>query len=97
MYSACWKKLYNSLRGNYWALFCRGGGGCPIIGDNVIIFSGAKVIGNVRVSNNVIIGANAVVTRDVTNNAVVVGSPTQIINNNSDECIAEEWKCFFGL
>lgn len=55
--------------------------GCPIIGDNVYIGSGAKLIGKVRIGNNVAIGANCVVTRDVPDNAVVVGIPCKVISD----------------
>lgn len=53
--------------------------GCPIIGDNVTIYSGAKIIGNVIVGDNVIVGANAVVTKNVPCNAVVAGVPAKVI------------------
>lgn len=54
--------------------------GYPTIGDNVYIGPGAKVIGNVRVGDNVAIGANCVVTRDAPDNAVVVGVPGEVIS-----------------
>lgn len=50
----------------------------PVIGDNVSIFAGAKVIGNIRIGNNVKIGANAVVIRDVPDNSLAVGVPAVI-------------------
>lgn len=50
-----------------------------VIGDNVRVSCGAKVIGGVRVGNNVIIGANAVVCKDVPDNCVVAGVPAKII------------------
>lgn len=56
--------------------------GCPRIGDNVYIGPGAKIIGAVNVGNNVAIGANCVVTKDVPDNAVVVGIPGKIISFN---------------
>lgn len=62
-----------------------GKSGCyevPIIGDNVQISSGAKILGPVRIGSNVIIGANAVVTKDVPDNCVVVGAPARIIRAN---------------
>ncbi len=40
-------------------------GQAPIIGDNVFIATGAKVIGNIRIADNVAIGANAVVVNDI--------------------------------
>ena len=54
--------------------------GIPVIGDNVYIGPGAKVIGNIRIGNNVAIGANSVVTKDVPNNGVVVGIPGKVIS-----------------
>lgn len=53
----------------------------PIIGDNVVICSGAKVIGGIHVGNNVVIGANAVVCKDVPDNVVVAGVPAKIIKH----------------
>lgn len=55
-------------------------GGYPILGDNVMVSTGAKIIGKVRIGNNVIIGANAVVTKDIPDNAIVVGVPAKILN-----------------
>ena len=54
--------------------------GYPVIGDNVYIGPGAKIVGAVTVGNNVAIGANCVVTKDVPDNAVVVGVPGQVIS-----------------
>lgn len=55
-------------------------GGVPRIGNNVVLFAGAKVIGNVEIGDNVVVGANAVVTKDVPANAVVAGAPARIIS-----------------
>ena len=54
--------------------------GFPILGDNIYIGPGAKVIGAVRIGNNVAIGANCVVTKDIPDNSVVVGVPGRIIS-----------------
>ena len=54
--------------------------GYPIVGDGVYIGPGAKLVGAVRVGNNVAIGANCVVTKDVPDNAVVVGVPGRVIS-----------------
>jgi serine O-acetyltransferase len=51
----------------------------PVIGDNVFIGAGAKVIGNVKVGSDVKIGANAVVTRDVPDGATAVGVPARVV------------------
>ena len=47
----------------------------PIIEDNVIIYAGAKVIGGITVGCGSIIGANAVVIKDVPPKSLVVGIP----------------------
>lgn len=52
-----------------------GYGRAPIIGDNVMITCGAKVLGSITVGNNVVIGANAVVIRNVESGAVMGGVP----------------------
>ncbi len=59
--------------------------GYPTIGDNCYIGPGAKIIGNITIGNNVAIGANAVVTNDVENNAVVVGIPAKTISYSGSE------------
>lgn len=46
----------------------------PVIGDDVSIGAGARVLGDVRIGNGAIIGANAVVTRDIPPGATVVGA-----------------------
>ncbi len=51
----------------------------PTISDNVVIGAGAKVLGRFTVGQNVQIGANAVVVREVPANAVVVGVPGRVV------------------
>lgn len=51
----------------------------PSIGDDVYISAGARTIGRIHVGNNVIIGANAVVNKDVADNSIVVGVPARVI------------------
>lgn len=53
----------------------------PKIGDNVSVFTGARIIGDIKIGNNVYIGANAVVVKDVPSNVVVGGVPAKIIKN----------------
>jgi serine O-acetyltransferase len=50
----------------------------PSIGNNVVIGTGAKVLGNITVGDNSYIGANAVVIKDVPDNSTVVGVPGRI-------------------
>ncbi len=54
--------------------------GVPVIGDDVYIGAGAKVIGKIHVGNNVKIGANAVVYEDIPDNAVVAAPGYQILS-----------------
>ena len=54
-------------------------GGVPTIGNNVYRAPGAKVIGKINIGNNVVIGVNAVVTKDIPDNAVVAGNPMKIL------------------
>lgn len=48
------------------------GAGAPVIGSNCYIGAGAKIIGNVRIGNDVRVGANAVVFSDIPDNSVVM-------------------------
>jgi len=50
----------------------------PAIGDNVDIGAGAKLLGPIRVGNNVLIGANAVVLTDVPDDSIAVGVPAVV-------------------
>lgn len=53
--------------------------GIPVIGDNVYISAGARILGGITIGNNVIIGANSVVVKDVPDNSIVAGVPAKII------------------
>jgi serine O-acetyltransferase len=53
--------------------------GSPIIGNRVDIGAGAKVLGKIRIGDDVMIGANAVVITDVPANSIAVGIPARII------------------
>ncbi|KOO07640.1 serine acetyltransferase [Vibrio hepatarius] len=65
----------------------------PTIKDNVYIGTGAVVLGGITIGNNVVIGANAVVTKDVPDNAVVVGNPGKVISfNGSSSSQRHIWK-----
>jgi len=37
----------------------------PTLGNNIVVYAGAKILGNVKVGDNSIVGANAVVLKDV--------------------------------
>ncbi|KSU82073.1 serine O-acetyltransferase [Fictibacillus enclensis] len=55
----------------------------PIIGNNVTISAGAKVIGGITIGDNVVIGANAVVISDVPRDCIAVGIPALIRKKSS--------------
>ena len=50
----------------------------PVIGNNVDIGAGAKILGAITIGDNVMIGANAVVITDVPDNSIAVGVPAVI-------------------
>lgn len=61
------------------------------IGDNVFLASGAKVIGDVEIANDVAVGANAVVVKDVLTPGITVGGvpARKISDNNSHSNLSE--------
>jgi serine O-acetyltransferase len=63
--------------------------GVPEIGDFIYIGPGAKIIGKVKVGNHAAIGANAVVTRDVPDCAVVAGVPAKVLSYKSSKDFVE--------
>ena len=57
-------------------------GGRPTIGNNVIIYAGAMILGDITIGDNTIIGANSVVTKSCPPNSILVGSPAKIVGIN---------------
>ena len=55
----------------------------PTLKDNVVVGSGAQILGPVTIGKNAKIGANAVVTKDVPENAVMVGIPAKNVGETS--------------
>ena len=51
----------------------------PTIGNDVVIGSGAQIIGPIKVGNNARIASNAVVVKDVPENATMVGIPAKAV------------------
>ena len=54
----------------------------PTVDDNVLLGTGAKVLGNISIGANSIIGANSVVIMDIPENVIAVGIPAKIINES---------------
>ncbi|WP_084052381.1 serine O-acetyltransferase [Desulfonispora thiosulfatigenes] len=57
----------------------------PTIGDNVVISTGAKVLGSFTIGNNVKIGAGSVVLKEVPDNCTVVGVPGRIVVKDGEK------------
>jgi serine O-acetyltransferase len=55
----------------------------PTIGNNVVIGTGAKVLGSIRIGNHVKIGAGSVVVHPVPDYSTVVGIPGRIVRMRS--------------
>ena len=56
----------------------------PTLEDNVIVGSSAQILGPITIGKSARIGANAVVLKDVPNNATMVGNPAKNISTNTD-------------
>ena len=52
----------------------------PVLGDNVYLGAGAKVLGPITLGDDVMVGANAVVLEDVPSGCTVAGVPARIVN-----------------
>lgn len=66
------------------------GMGGSIIGDNCYISPGVKIVKPVRIGNNVVIGANAVVNKDIPDNCMVAGIPAKVIKKFNPN--TQEWE-----
>jgi serine O-acetyltransferase len=51
----------------------------PVIGDGVTLYPGAVILGGVRIGDNSVVGANAVVLSDVGANEIVAGNPARFV------------------
>ena len=61
----------------------------PTIGDNVVVGVGAKVLGNIRLGNNVKVGGGSVVVHSVPDNCTVVGVPAEIVRKEGKKVSGE--------
>ena len=59
--------------------------GWPVLGDNVTMFTNSSVLGGVRVGDDVVIGAHALVITDVPSGALVAGVPAHVIRQLTPE------------
>ena len=65
--------------------------GLPRIGNNVYLGAGAKILGDITVGDDVVVGANAVVTRSVPPRTIVAGVPARILRQDVNVQEYEEW------
>jgi serine O-acetyltransferase len=59
-------------------------GESPVLGDDVYVGAGAKILGPVRVGSRVLVGANAVVVHDVPDGSTAVGIPARVVRRQGD-------------
>lgn len=64
----------------------------PTLGRNVVVGTGAKVLGNINIGNDVRVGAGSIVLRDVPNDCTVVGVPGRIVSRTGRGCPLEHGK-----
>jgi serine O-acetyltransferase len=57
----------------------------PVLGNNVLVGVGAKLLGPIKIGDNATIGANAVVIKDVPAHATAVGVPAKILKTVTEE------------
>lgn len=75
--------------------------GCIEVMDNVFIGSGTRILYNIRIGTNVIIGSDSLVTKDIPDNSVYAGVPARFICTfdeyvSKDKKYSEEFKKKFG-
>jgi serine O-acetyltransferase len=61
----------------------------PTLGHHVVVGAGAKVLGNIRIGDNVKIGAGSVVVKSVPDNSTVVGIPGRVVRTRGENGILE--------
>ena len=66
-------------------------GGVPRLGDRVYIAPGAVVFGGIEVGDDVVIGANCVLSSDVPSGVTVAGAPARVIAERGSAASLPEW------
>lgn len=76
------RSIGNNCTANAGVIVGNNKGEMAVIGNNVNLTIGCKVIGGVHIGDNVIVAPNSVVVKDVPDNAVVSGVPAKILKMN---------------
>lgn len=82
--------LYQCVTIGWGGVMDEDGNHVATIGDNVTVHPGAKIFGGIHIGDDVEIGANAVVLRDIPSHSIVVGVPARVIKRRNK--IGEPWK-----
>jgi serine O-acetyltransferase len=69
----------------------------PVIGSDVFIGAGAKILGPIMIGNGATIGANAVVLQDVPPHSVAAGVPARIVKRNVQSIVGPDPKAVVAL
>jgi serine O-acetyltransferase len=64
----------------------------PTLGNNVVVGTGAKVLGNIRLGDHVKVGAGSVVVHPVPDNSTVVGIPGRVVKTRGEGGVLEHGK-----
>lgn len=70
-------KIFNGVTLGNKDIFLSSKGNQPLVGNNVVISTGAKILGALTIADNVIVGANAVVVKSCDTNSTYVGIPAR--------------------
>jgi len=68
--------------------------GCPVVGNGVFLGAGCKLFGGIHIGDDVAIGANCVVTKDVETGATIVGGKPRVFHGRGTarEYVINRWK-----
>lgn len=64
----------------------------PTLGDHVVVGTGAKILGNIQIGNNVRVGAGSVVVHPVPDDCTVVGIPGRVVKARGEHGVLEHGK-----